>query len=201
MAVMALERTRLAGRMAAPLVSRTRHWTVDDLAELPDDGHRYEIVDGVLVVSGSPRMRHQRAVFRLARTLDAECPRGLEVFGAPLAVVLAFDTVLQPDVLVARTADLTETDLPAPPVLAVEMLSPGSATVDRELKPERLARAGTPSYWLVDPAEDPAKARLTVLELRPGGRYEQVAEVYGGEPYRAVAPFPVTVVPAELVQD
>jgi Uma2 family endonuclease len=198
---MVQERTGWAGRIAEPLVSRERHWTAADLADLPDDGHRYEIVDGVLVVSGSPRMRHQRAVFRLARVLDDACPAGQEVFVAPFAVVLAFDTVMHPDVLVARSADLTETELPAPPVLAVEMLSPGSGMVDRELKPGRLARAGTPSYWLVDPAEDPAKARLIVHRLGPTGQYEQVADVVGTEAYRADAPFAVTVVPAELVRD
>src|SRR5262245_47427278 len=145
--------------MSEPQVLRHRHYTVDDLVGVSeDDPHRYEIIDGVLVVSGSPRMRHQRAVGRMYSFLDAACPSGLEVFVAPFAVLLAQDTLLQPDVLVARVADLTEGELPAPPVLAVEMLSPGSKKIDLELKFDRLERAGTPHYWVVDPTEDPAQA-------------------------------------------
>jgi Uma2 family endonuclease len=129
--------------------------------------------------------------------MDA-CPSGLEVFVAPFAVLLANDTVLQPDVLVARVAELTEGELPAPPVLAVEVLSPGSHTVDLEMKFERLERAGTPHYWVVDPSEDPGKARLLAFTLVDGA-YRQVAEVTGDEAFDAPEPLPVRVVPARLV--
>ena len=55
----------MAITMSEPLVLRDRHWAVEDLDEMPtDDGNRYEIIDGVLVVSGAPRMRHRRAVGR-----------------------------------------------------------------------------------------------------------------------------------------
>jgi Uma2 family endonuclease len=185
--------------MSEPLLVRHRHYTVDDLEDVrEDDFHRYEIIDGVLVVSGSPRMRHQRAAFRLARLLDAACPAGLEVFMAPFAVLLASDTVLQPDVLIARVAELNEGELPAPPVLAVEVLSPGSHKVDLEMKFERLERAGTPHYWVVDPNEDPGKARLLAFALVDGA-YRQLAEVIGDEPFTAAAPVQVRVVPARLV--
>jgi Uma2 family endonuclease len=183
-----------------PVILRDRHYTVDDFDELPHgDGNRYEIIDGALVVSGSPLMRHQRAVTRLSRLLAEACPPQLEVFVAPFAVVLANDTVMQPDVLVARVSDLIETELPAPPVLAVEVLSPGSGMVDLNLKPRRLARGGTPSYWVVEPSTDPAKAKLTAWELVAGG-YEQVAEVVGEQPFRTSVPYAVTVVPADLVR-
>jgi Uma2 family endonuclease len=185
---------------AEPLILRDRHYTVDDFDELPhEDGNRYEIIDGALVVSGSPLMRHQRVVTRLAILLSKVCPPQYEVFVAPFAVVLANDTVMQPDVLVARVADLTESELPAPPVLAVEVLSPGSGIVDLNLKPRRLARGGTPSYWVVEPSTDPVKAKLTVWELVRGS-YEQVAEVVGEQPFAATAPYPVTVVAADLVR-
>lgn len=183
-----------------PLVLRDRHWSIDDLAEMPDDGHRYEIIDGALVVSGVPSLRHQRAVGRLSRLLDSGCPPEYEVFFAPFGVVLDLVTFLLPDVLVARVADLTETDLPAAPVLAVEVLSPGSHMIDLNLKPERLARAGTPSYWVVDPAIEPAKARLRVWELADDRTYRQVADVVGEYEYRATLPYPVTVRPADLVR-
>src|SRR5439155_24866099 len=133
---------------AEPLILSNRHWTVADFDELPhDDGKRYEIIDGVLVVTGSPAVRHQRAAGRLYTLLVAACPPEYEVFFAPLAVVLGDDTVMQPDLLVARVADLIETGLPAPPVLAVEVLSPSTKKIDLNLKPARLARAGTPGYW------------------------------------------------------
>jgi hypothetical protein len=74
----------------------------DDLDRVPDDGHRYELLDGSLLVSPAPRLCHQRAAFRLARLLDDACPSDLEVVVAPFDVVLGADTALLPDLLVAR---------------------------------------------------------------------------------------------------
>src|SRR5262249_6044139 len=149
--------------------------------------------------TGSPVLRHQRAVKRLAIMLDAVCPAEYEVLVAPFAVVLDYDTVMQPDVLVAKVSDLTETKLPAPPVLAVELLSPSTKMIGLNLKSGRFARAGTPPYWTFNPDADPAKARLTVRELVDGG-YQQVADVVGSEAFAATVPYPVTVVPADLVR-
>jgi hypothetical protein len=81
---------------------------------VPDDGHRYELVDGALVGTPAPARRHQRAVVSLIRRLTEVCPPELEVLVAPFDVALAEDTVLQPDVLVARRSDLTERDLLVP---------------------------------------------------------------------------------------
>jgi len=173
-----------------------RPLTRADLDRMPDDGHRYELVDGVLVVSPSPSRRHQRAVYRLWQQLNNACPPELEVLGAPFDVVLADDTVLIPDVLVARRADLTERDLPAAPVLAVEVLSPSTRRFDLMLKRSRFESAGAASYWVVDP-DQPS---LVAWELRAGA-YAEVAEVAGDEPFAALRPFPVTVVPSELVAD
>jgi Uma2 family endonuclease len=161
----------------------------------PDDGHRYEILDGVLIVSPAPSPIHQRAVLRLARILEDACPDDdLEVFVAPLDVLLADDTVLEPDVLVARRADLTARNLPAPPVLAVEVLSPSTRRFDYMLKRSRFEAAGMPAYWVVDP-DGPS---LTAWELRDGG-YVEVAHVTGAEEFRAGLPYPVTIVPRRLV--
>ena len=121
-----------------------RPLTRADLAGMPDDGHRYELVDGVLVVSPSPRPRHQRVVGELFVLLRAACPADLEVFVAPLDVVLAEDTLLIPDLLVTRRSDLDETSLPAAPVLAVEVLSPSTRRVDLMLKRSRCEAAGVP---------------------------------------------------------
>jgi Uma2 family endonuclease len=172
----------------------SRPLTRADLEQMPDDGHRYELLDGVLIVSPAPRPLHQRAVGRMFILLTEACPEGLEVFTAPLDVVLADDTVLEPDVLVARQSDLADRDLPAVPLLAVEVLSPSSRRIDLLLKHSRLEAAGCPTYWVVDPDEP----SLTAWELSDA-KYVPVATVTGTQPYAATTPFPVTITPADLV--
>jgi hypothetical protein len=66
------------------------------------------------------------------------------------------------------------------------------------VKKERLRRADTPAYWVVDPVARPAEARLIAWEL-VNGEYRQVADSHGDEVFEATTPFPVRVVPAELV--
>jgi Uma2 family endonuclease len=115
---------------------------------------------------------------------------------APFAVALADDTEVRPDLVVARRDQLTRTELPGPPLLAVEVLSPSTRRVDLLLKRDRLQAAGVASYWLVDPDEP----SLTVLELRDG-TYVEVARVTGTEQVTVTAPFPLRLVPAELLDN
>jgi Uma2 family endonuclease len=119
------------------------------------------------------------------------------VIGAPFAVRPDKFNEVQPDVLVARYTDLTEDDLPPVPVLAVEVISPTSRLRDAHLKKAVYARLGSASFWLVDPARN--KPTLTVFGLA-GGAYREVACVTGGEAWTATQPFPVRVVPADLVR-
>jgi Uma2 family endonuclease len=174
---------------------QSRPLTYDDLQAMPDDGHRYELVDGVLIVTPAPRTLHQRAVRRLTVLLDGAAPEHLEVFIAPFDFVASPDTVLEPDLLVARRADLTDRNLPTPPVLVIEVLSPSTRRIDLGTKRLAFQDAGVPSYWLVDP-DDPS---LTVLEL-VAGEYHEVARVTGDQRFDAVRPFAVSVTPAELVR-
>jgi Uma2 family endonuclease len=176
---------------------RGRALTRADLDAMPDDGHRYELVDGALVVTPAPGWQHQRVVTRLWRRLADVCPDDMEVFVAPLDVALAHDTVLQPDVLVARRRDLGQRDLPAPPVLAVEVGSPSTWRIDRTLKRSRFEAAGCPAYWVVDPGAP----SLTAWLLGNGGEYVLDAEVGGPDIYRAQRPFAVSVSPIELTCD
>ena len=164
-----------------------------DLDGLPDDGHRYELIDGSLIVSPGPRLPHQDAVGSLYLLLRAACPPHLKVVLAPFDVVLADDTVLMPDLLVAPREQFTVQELPGGPLLAVEVLSPSTRRVDLLLKRDRLQAALVPSYWLVDP-DAPA---VTVLELHDGV-YEQVGHVTGGQALEVDRPFRVRLVPAEL---
>lgn len=171
-----------------------------DLEAIAEDNYRYEIIDGMLLVSAAPSRLHQRAVGRLYRLLDDSCPPVMEVLVAPFEVVLANDTVLEPDVLVARRRMLTDRGLPGAPELAVEVLSPSTRQIDMHVKLERLERAECPSFWLVDPCARPEEAGLVVWQLNEHKRYEQIAVVTGDEEFHATLPYPVTVVPAALVR-
>jgi Uma2 family endonuclease len=164
-----------------------------DLEAMPDDGHRYELLDGSLVVTPAPSRSHQVALLKLAMLLASECPSHLQVLVAPFDVTLAPDTVLQPDLVVADRSELTEHDLPAAPALAVEILSPSTRRIDLTLKRSRLEAAGCPAYWVVDPVEP----SLTVWELVEG-RYVDRAHVVGTETAVLARPFPVEVTPSEL---
>lgn len=165
-----------------------------DLEALPDDGHRYELIDGALIVTPAPSWRHQAVVLEVAILLHASAPAHLQVFVAPLDVALSDDTVLQPDVLVARRADLGPRGLPTVPLLAVEVLSPSTRHIDLTLKRSRYDAAGCPAYWAIDP-DGPS---LWAWERR-GGAYQQVAHVQGSQSYAATWPYTVVVRPADLV--
>jgi Uma2 family endonuclease len=173
---------------------RGRSLTRADLEAMPDDGHRYELVDGVLLVSPSPRPLHQRAILRLILALQAHCSAEWEVLPAPVDVVLDDDTVLIPDVIVAHQDDFTEHNLPVPPLLAVEVLSPSTRRFDLELKRCLLESFGCRNYWVVD-TELPS---LRCWSLRDGG-YTEVATARGNETVELVDPFALRLCPADLV--
>lgn len=82
------------------LRAATRYTRVD-LDAMPDDGRRHELIDGVLVVTPAPSVRHQEVLASLHLVLARACPPALGLFLAPLDVAIADDTVMQPDLLVA----------------------------------------------------------------------------------------------------
>ena len=180
--------------MTVTVLPQSRPLTADDLAVLPDDGHRYELIDGTLIVTPAPSWRHQRAVVRLVTALASATPHELEVLTAPFDVRLTDDTVLQPDVLVCRLADLTQRDLRAAPVLAIEVLSPSTRLVDLNLKRARYEAAGCPTYWVVDP-DAPS---ITAWELR-NGAYVEVATCVATEVFTSTQPCAMTLIPLDLV--
>jgi Uma2 family endonuclease len=170
-------------------------FTTDELDRMPDDGRRYELLDGVLVVSPRPGTIHQLVAARLLIELSAACPEGMFVLLAP-AVQLSRTTEFDPDITVVRRDDVGPAKLTAPPLLAVEVRSPSTALVDLTRKKAAYAAFGVASYWIVVP--DLHRPELTVFELAHG-RYEQAGYVAGDEALRAVRPFPAEVVPARLV--
>jgi Uma2 family endonuclease len=179
--------------------------TVADLEAFPDDGHRYELLDGVLVVTPAPGFRHQMVVMQLSRRLDETAPAELAVLPGPFAVhpdaadgrpESEQSTELQPDVLVAELAAFTPKDLPGAPLLVVEVLSPSTQLFDRNLKKAAYARIGAAHFWLVDPRVP----ELHAYVLDPDGDYRLVANVRGDELFATEVPFPVTIRPSDLLR-
>ena len=172
-----------------------RPLTVRDLEDMPEDGNRYELIDGELFVTPAPAYRHQKIALRLYSRLDAVCPPHMDVLAAPFAVKLDFMNEMQPDVLAAPGDAFTAKNLPVPPTLAVEVLSPSTALRDLNDKKNKYERFGVPSYWVIDPLEP----SLIAFELDESGRYQIIAKVTGDEPFEATQPFPVRVVLTELL--
>jgi Uma2 family endonuclease len=171
-------------------------WFTADMLELmPDDGQRYELLDGRVLVTPSPTWRHQNVLTELGHALRSVVPPDLKVFWAPLDVRFNDRMQLQPDLLVVPRSDLTGERVDTPPLLVVEVFSPSTRGRDRVVKRRAYERAGVPSYWLVDP-EIPS---LTALELTDGS-YVEVAHVEGEQAWTSRQPFPITVVPAALVR-
>ena len=170
-----------------------RTLTVEDMEDMPDDEFRYELDDGVLIVSPAPSTLHQRAVTRLAVILSAACPAGLEVL-AGVGVNIGKFQHRVPDVAVVRVGSVPSVFQTDPPELVVEVASPRTRLYDRNRKKDVYQGFGIPAYWIVDPD----RPGLTVFKLRMGA-YEQTAHITGDEEYHAVVPFPVTIVPSQLV--
>jgi Uma2 family endonuclease len=154
-----------------------RQWTVDDLQDLPDDGQRYEVIDGELFVTPSPSYDHQAAVAllhrRLAEYLERE--RIGYVLLAPADVAFSSVRLVQPDVFVVplvngrRPRSFGEAERL---ILAAEVLSPSTARQDRVNKRTLYRDEGVPEFWIVDldartfERSTPADARVDVLDAR-----------------------------------
>jgi Uma2 family endonuclease len=138
---------------------RQGRWTYDAYAALPEDGNRYEIIDGVLYMAPAPIPDHENiAALIIARLVVAleDTGRG-RVFVSPDVVV--GNSVLRPDVvavLMGHEYVVSEKNIVGPPDLVVEVASPSTAAYDRDEvfgKRGAYARAGIPEYWIVDPQQ------------------------------------------------
>ena len=176
------------------VMPRDHEWTVADLAGTPDDGLRYELVDGVLLVSPAPTNRHQIVLGELYLVLRAACTADVRVMLAPTDYQPTDRRSLQPDLLVARRTDVGDDPIGAPLLLAVEVLSPSTRSVDLLLKRGVYAESGVASYWVVDPAVPSVRALRLV-----DGEYVDAAYAEGDEVLRLDEPFPVQLVPRDLL--
>jgi Uma2 family endonuclease len=127
----------------------------DDLEAFPDDGNRYEVIDGELFVTPPPSRVHQRVLGLLFEQLfpyGRAC--GVEVLFAPLDVRASSTTQVEPDILALprhfEGRDATRWEPMSRLLLAVETLSPSTRRVDREVKRPLYVRGGVREYWIVD---------------------------------------------------
>jgi Uma2 family endonuclease len=182
---------------AETLLPTDRPLTIDDLEPLPYNGNRFELDDGVLVVTPPPMAGHQHVVQRLSEILGVARPPGFQVFPG-LGVQMSRVQYRIPDLVVVKAGEVGFKDRSAvkPPVLVVEVASPSTAIYDRNRKKDVYEGFGIESYWIVKPELE--KPSLIAFELT-GGKYRLVAEVGGEDTFRAVKPFACEIVPASLV--
>ena len=165
-------------------------WTYKDYAAIPEDGSRYEVVNGVLYMSPSPNVWHQSIVGEIFAYLR-DYVRGSRlgrVFMGPLDVELSYGHVVQPDVFVVLNKHfdrITKLRIIGAPDLVVEIASPSTARHDLHAKLDAYASAGVPEYWVVNP--DAQTVELLVLE---SGAYSSLG-VFSGR----------TILPSQVVPD
>ena len=170
--------------------------TYDDYVALPDDGKRYEIHDGELSVSPSPTFRHQDVLATLLGLLRAhvlENDLGA-VVPAPITVILAETSIVEPDIIYIAKDRMSIVSargtVDGAPTLAVEILSPSTARIDRQRKLQLYARHSVRYYWIVD------------LDLRVIDVYRLESGAYGrparrsGADLAGLPPFPKLMIDA-----
>ncbi|SDY75902.1 Endonuclease, Uma2 family (restriction endonuclease fold) [Saccharopolyspora shandongensis] len=172
--------------------------TVDDLERLPDDGRRYELVDGRLDVSPAPVSIHSLVESRLCGYLNfVVAPDGyLAMQGAGINFNANRTHHSIPDVVVLNETDFEQPYLTRPPLLAIEVVSPESIIRDHHTKRREYAEFGIQAYWIVTPDDE----KPGILEFRlEDGEYREVQQVIGEDIFATDFPFPVKLVPYWLL--
>lgn len=172
-------------------------YTPDEVAALPGNGMRHELVGGKLVVSPVPPPPHQTAGMRMIMILYAAAPPEFEV--TPETNVRIDADLLIPDVMVARSEALCAPGSlyvdPKDVLLVAETISPGNSRFERAWKPQRYADGGIPFYLEI---ELPTLPRVTVYGLQETG-YTKIADARAGETLKLSEPFEVGFDPGDLV--
>lgn len=127
----------------------------DDIWDTPEDGNRYEVIDGELYVSPPPNLWHQRVVSQCVAIIGPFVERhGLgRVFPAPVGVVLGAESGVQPDIVFVsreRYEIFSQRGIEGAPDLVIEIQSPSTRSRDRGIKMREYAGAGVPHYWIAD---------------------------------------------------
>ncbi len=155
-----------------------------DIWDTPDDGLRYEVIDGELYVSPAPGERHQNASMVLSVVVGSHVREHNlgRLYAAPFGVVLDEDNGVQPDLVFVsreRLDIISERGLEGPPDLVVEILSPSTRRRDMGLKLRRYAASRVPHYWTLDPRRQTLAARRLV-----NGEYELTGFYGPGQVFR-----------------
>lgn len=149
---------------------REQPMTYDAYAAMPDDGGRYEIVDGNLeLMSPGPSRIHQEVSIELEFALLQNCKSDYKIFHAPFDLILSPTDVVQPDILMihrSRLHILTDRGVEGPPDLVVEIVSPGSRVRDKVTKMKIYAKYGVPEYWIIDAVAQTLERYRLVDETR-----------------------------------
>lgn len=175
--------------------------SLEEFIGLPEDNsHRYELQEGVLIVSPRANSLHQRVQRRLMDVLNGQLPPEWEaVADVEIVTIPGYPAnVRVPDVVVVRE-DLVSAAVPRfaaeDVLLAVEIISPGSSQTDTVLKPVEYAKAGIPHYWVID-LDEPLS--LAVHQLAGDFGYQEAPTVTGT--LATAEPFPLRVDVPELVR-
>jgi len=139
--------------------------TYEDYTALPNDGKRYEILEGELAATPAPSPKHQTASGNLTVLLTQHIRENDlgKLFHAPIDLILESSSVLQPDLLFvskARQNIITDRAVEGAPDLVIEILSPTSSQSDRVTKAQIYARHKIPAYWIVDPEQETVEVYL-----------------------------------------
>ncbi|WP_127583640.1 Uma2 family endonuclease [Paenibacillus koleovorans] len=138
-----------------PDLVREQPVSYETYAAMPDDGNRYEVVDGKLeLMSPGPVFAHQSVSGELEFLLKNSCRSDYVICDAPLDLILSDTDIRQPDLMMihrSRLSILTRRGVEGAPDLVVEILSPGSRKRDKVGKARTYAKYGVPEYWIVDP--------------------------------------------------
>lgn len=187
--------------MAHPQLKPAGTWTYDDLLSLPDDGRRYEIIEGELYEMPSPNKAHATTIINLiALLLPIVARLRAQLYTAPFDVFVPGGNPVQPDLLVVLPESQTRVErrgVEGPPDLAIEVVSPSNRGRDLLLKRALYERAGVREYWLVDPG-----ARSLEILRHEAGVFRSDGVVFLGgtavSPVLGGAEFPLDLVFADV---
>ena len=173
-------------------------WTYEDYLLLPDDGKRYEIIRGEKFMSAAPIPKHQIVSMKLIRVVDhwVEANKLGICLYAPIDVVLADDSVVQPDIIFIRKdrmGIIGEKAITAAPDFVIEILSDSTRKLHLVLKRNLYASYGVREYWIVDPKAE----RIDIYILEKDELVKKV-EITEGEA-RSLAVLPGLAIPLREV--
>ncbi|OGO38141.1 MAG: hypothetical protein A2Z03_06450 [Chloroflexi bacterium RBG_16_56_8] len=140
----------------APVRRQVKHWTYEEYRALPEDGNRYEVVEGELLMTAAPLIDHQRVSANLQFILETYIRANSwgTLFDAPVELYLDEKSFVEPDIVCVAQAHrgiIKKKNITGVPDLIVEILSPSTARYDRVIKMNAYARHQVPHYWIVDP--------------------------------------------------